>query len=303
MTGLRDSAMRARCLNSIFVATALFAAKLTPAALTFPTSCGSLAYDEFGEGKPIVLLAGGPGMNPAYVIPVAKILADAGRRVILLHQRGTGKSAGALSCTEQVNIAGAIADLEQLRQYLKLEKLTVAGHSWGGMLAMAYAQEHPGNVAGLLLVDSGPPDVSGFAAEDAAVRAKLTPPDQAALKAASTDEQRERIERKVAFADPGKASLVDASIPAGEPLWYPQVSKLMAQGFQKWDVTHGMKALGAPLVLVFGREDPGFSFASRIQSLQPKSRLIAIAHAGHYPWLEQPAETASALKIAATTLP
>ena len=51
----------------------------------------------------------------------------------------------------------AIEKLEALRQHLGLEKMTFAGHSWGGMLAMAYAASHPDRVERLILIGSGGP--------------------------------------------------------------------------------------------------------------------------------------------------
>ncbi len=288
-------------LLSLCVLTA--APRLGSGATTFSSDCGSLAYDEYGSGKPIVLLAGGPGMNPAYMTPVAKILADSGRRAILFHQRGTGKSSDAISCHDRVSVAGAVADIEQLRVHLQLPKLTLLGHSWGGMLAMAYAQEHPGQIAGLVLLDTGPAEQSGFKAEMVALQARLSPADKEGLKAATTDEEREKIQRRAEFADPSKSSLVEQEIPAGEPLWYPEVLKLMAQGFSKWDVTQGVKNLSAPMVLIFGREDPGFSIANDIRSIQPEAKLVPIEHAGHYPWLDNQEPTAKALKTVASDLP
>src|SRR5277367_1746787 len=80
-----------------------------PVLMTYPSGCGVLAYEEYGAGKPVVLLGGGPGMNPAYLAPVAGMLAAAGRQVLLLDQRGTGRSADAISCRERMNLTGAVA--------------------------------------------------------------------------------------------------------------------------------------------------------------------------------------------------
>src|ERR1700691_2734318 len=71
----------------------------------FDSGCQTLAYLEYGQGKPLVLLAGGPGMNPAYMVPIAKMLAAGNRRVLLLHQRGTGSSVDAISCRDRMNLA------------------------------------------------------------------------------------------------------------------------------------------------------------------------------------------------------
>jgi proline iminopeptidase len=269
---------------------------------SFNTGCKSLAYQEYGTGKPMILLAGGPGMNPAYIAPVAEMLAAGGRHVLLLHQRGSGKSADAISCRDRMNLSGAIADVDALRTHLHVEKVTIAGHSWGGMLAMAYAQAHPDRVAGLLLLDTGPMSTAS-STESATVRARLSPEDLAALKSAKGEAQIDAIEEKAYFADPGKVGRLQESIPPGEPLWYESVGPLMGPDLDKFDVVQGMRNLMAPVTLVFGRLDPGFSITGQIRQVQPNSKLIVVEHAGHYPWLEDPAKTAEILKSAAAEFP
>jgi proline iminopeptidase len=270
---------------------------------SFESGCQSLSYQEYGVGKPIVLLAGGPGMNPAYMAPVARMLAAGGRRVILFHQRGTGASADAAECHDRMNLAGAIADIEALRKHLALHQLTLAGHSWGGMLAMAYAQEHPERIAGLVLLDTGPMDNSAFPSESAAVRARLSSAEQTALQQAKGIEQTDAIEEKAYFANPGNVVHLRQSLPSGEPMWYESVEQLIGRDLEKFDVVEGMRKLRAPVTLVFGRLDPGFFIAGQIQAITPESKLIVVEHAGHYPWLEDPQKTAAILKEIAATAP
>jgi proline iminopeptidase len=270
---------------------------------TYVTSCKSLAYEEYGTGSPIVLLAGGPGMNPAYMVPVAKMLASGGRQVLLVHERGAGMSADAISCQDRMNLAGAVADLEALREHLHLEKVSIAGHSWGGMLAMAYAQKYPNRIAGLLLLDTGPMDRSAYATEEAAVRVRLTPAERTALQKATNGEQVEEIERNAFFADAGNVKRLQESIPAGEPLWYKSVGDFLGADLDRFDVTRGMRTVRAPVTLVFGRLDPGFFIARQIREVQPDAKLMVVEHAGHYPWLEDAARTAAILKAAAAGMP
>jgi proline iminopeptidase len=274
-----------------------------PILMTYPSGCKALAYEEYGAGKPIVLLGGGPGTNPAYMAPVAEMLAAAGRRVLLLDQRGTGRSGDAISCRERMNLAGAVADLEALRAYLRAAKLTIAGHSFGGMLAMAYAQEHPDNVAGLLLLDTGPMNHTDFRAESIAVRTRLTPTEQAALQTAKSSAQMNEIALPAYFADIGNTHRLQESLPPGEPLDNELVGELLGPDLHNLDVVEGMRKLKAPVTLVFGRSDPGFFVCAQIQKLQENAQLFVVEHAGHYPWLEQPAGTATALKAAASAIP
>jgi len=49
-----------------------------------------------------------------------------------------------------------VADLEALRGHWQLDRLTVVGYSWGGLLALLYALEHPDRIARLALVSSAP---------------------------------------------------------------------------------------------------------------------------------------------------
>jgi proline iminopeptidase len=274
-----------------------------PNLQSFDSGCGTLSYQEYGAGKPMILLAGGPGMNPAYMAPVAKMLASGGRHVLLLHQRGSGMSANAVSCRNRMNLSGAIADLDGLRRFLNLEKITIAGHSWGGMLAMAYAQAHPDHVAALLLLDPGPMSSLAFSTESANVRARLSPRDRIALQQAKGAAQIDAIEEKANFADPDKVNRLQESIPPGEPLWNERVGELLGPDLDKFDVVRGMRKLQAPVTLIFGRFDPGFFVSGQIRDLQPNAKLIVVERAGHYPWLEDERRTAEILNTAAAALP
>src|SRR3546814_20958654 len=48
-------------------------------------------------------------------------------------------------------------DLEALRRKLKLNRIDLLGHSWGGIVSMAYALRYPQHVRHLVLVGSGAP--------------------------------------------------------------------------------------------------------------------------------------------------
>ena len=106
-----------------------------------------------GAGRPAIVLHGGPGADHEYLRPGFDALAD-GRELIYYDQRGGGRSPVArdvpVGWTEQV------ADLEALRRHWGLEQLTVVGYSWGGLLALLYALEHPGRVVRLALVSPAP---------------------------------------------------------------------------------------------------------------------------------------------------
>ncbi|MFJ9864208.1 prolyl aminopeptidase [Streptomyces sp. NPDC101165] len=105
------------------------------------------------EGKPAVVLHGGPGSGCG---PYPRRLFDpAAYRIVLLDQRGSGRSAphaGDHDTDMSVNTtAHVMADLELLRRHLGIERWLVWGVSWGSVLALRYAQTHPESVSEMVL--------------------------------------------------------------------------------------------------------------------------------------------------------
>lgn len=105
------------------------------------------------EGKPAVVLHGGPGSGAG---PFWRRLFDpAAYRVVLLDQRGCGRStpdaADPGTSLASNTTPRLIADIELLRRHLGIEKWLVMGGSWGVTLALAYAEQHPGRVSELVL--------------------------------------------------------------------------------------------------------------------------------------------------------
>ena len=109
-----------------------------------------LWVSEFGNrnGLPVVFLHGGPGSGCENYH--ARFFDPQHYRIILFDQRGAGRSTPHASL--QANTTqDLVADMEQLREYLQIEKWVVFGGSWGSTLALAYAQTHRQKVLGLVL--------------------------------------------------------------------------------------------------------------------------------------------------------
>jgi proline iminopeptidase len=87
--------------------------------------------------------------------PLAK-----GRRVIYYDQRGQGRSE-LIKDGKKLGYEQHVADLEALRQHFRLEKMTLLGNSWGGLLISLYAVAHPDRVERLVL-DSPAGPMKGF---------------------------------------------------------------------------------------------------------------------------------------------
>jgi len=111
-----------------------------------------LWYESEGQGEPVLLIAGGPGYAHSYFHPFFSVLADT-YRLIYFDAFGRGKSDRAKS-TKEYSFDRDVEDIEALREALKLERLVVLGHSYGGLVAQAYAVRYPAAVKKLILSDS-----------------------------------------------------------------------------------------------------------------------------------------------------
>lgn len=110
----------------------------------------TLYIEESGhsDGIPVVFLHGGPG---AGCDSSHRRFFDPQRyRIILFDQRGCGKSRPHASLKDNTT-ADLVADLEKIRELLKIDQWLVFGGSWGSTLALCYAQSHPQRVLGLVL--------------------------------------------------------------------------------------------------------------------------------------------------------
>lgn len=71
-------------------------------------------------------------------------------RIVLIDQRGAGKSEPAGEIRENTT-ADLVGDIERVRCALGIARWLVFGGSWGSTLSLAYAEAHPGRVAGLVV--------------------------------------------------------------------------------------------------------------------------------------------------------
>ena len=111
-----------------------------------------------GRGPLVVVLHGGPGAHHDYLLPQSDRLAR-GRELFYYDQRGGGRSPVPRETPR--GWREHVVDLEAIRVELALERLTLCGYSWGGLLAVLYALEHPAKVARLALVSPASITVRG----------------------------------------------------------------------------------------------------------------------------------------------
>jgi proline iminopeptidase len=107
-------------------------------------------FEESGnpQGKPAVFLHGGPGAGTD--AKMRGFFDPARYRIVLFDQRGCGRSRPHASLADNTTW-DLVADIERLREHLRIERWLVFGGSWGSTLALAYAETHPERVSELVL--------------------------------------------------------------------------------------------------------------------------------------------------------
>ncbi|MGH7580632.1 MAG: alpha/beta fold hydrolase [Gemmatimonadales bacterium] len=243
-----------------------------------------------GSGPPVVVLHGGPGADHEYLRPGFDTLAD-GHELIYYDQRGGGRSPVGrdvpVGWTEQV------ADLDALREAWGLDRLTITGYSWGGLLALLYALEHRPRVARLALISPAPSWRDARERFEARFgQRNLDPGFQEARRALRESGLRERdpdafnrriFELSVApyFHDPARASDLAPFRVTG------RTQQEVWASLGDFDLRDRLPSLrGIPSLVLHGEEDPIPIDAARTTAELIGARFHPVSRCGHVPYVE-----------------
>ena len=273
---------------------------------------GVLLYAKsFGSGPPLLVVHGGPGASHDYFLPYLVPLARS-HRLIFLDERGSGRSQK-LEDPAGYTIKNMVEDVEAVRKALRLSKVDLLGHSYGGALAQAYALKYQQNLSHLIL---GSTWSSTKALNDIFVR----------MKEKMTPELRRRIEEaeKTGLFGRGKdyeknRYTADYMIAAWGEGYFPYLYQgrpdpnydPIAAGNISWDLyrqmwgsdgefvisgnlksvewTDRLSTIRVPTLILVGDHDECDPELSRaMQSKIAGSKLVVLPKAGHMTFVDQP---------------
>jgi len=253
----------------------------------------------------LVVVHGGPGGDMAGLIPdFAPLIAR--HTVIFYDQRGGGRSELPTDTT-RLRVSRQIEDLDEVRRHFHIDRVTLLAHSYGPVLAAAYAIAHPSAVHRLIFIGGLPPWRSNvFNRTDSTLAARL----DAQQKAAAADAARRMTDSladtkkacraywavmlRPRFADPEHTLVshpVDLCSADARALRYGwnTSGRVVLGSFGDWDFREQLRRLEVPTLIIHGEQDAiPMDMAEAWAKYLPHAEMLHVANAAHFPYSEQP---------------
>jgi pimeloyl-ACP methyl ester carboxylesterase len=269
--------------------------------VSFTTGDGrKLTYRKLGHGPVLVCHPGGPGFSSTYFGDLAALWEQF--TLVMLNPRGTGGSSRPAD-RAAYEIDDYVADLEELRLHLGLERMLLLGHSHGGVVAQSYAARYPGRVRALVLAST----LARFGSEqEAAMRSGMEKRSnqpwygdaQAALEEEqagnfeSDEQMAELVFRELPLyfahygaAEAGYLDTLKTEVPNADTL------RLFNEKiFNTFDLRERLPKITAKTIVITGDDDfiCGPVCADEISAGIPGARKVIVGDAGHMLFVEQP---------------
>ena len=251
-----------------------------------------------GDGPDVVVLHGGPGAHHDYLLPQYDDLASA-RRLRYYDQRGGGQSS--VDRDTDVGWRAHVGDLDALLDRWQIEHATILGYSWGALLAMLFAIEHPDRVGQLGLVSPAAASIEGRKAfelrfakrsrrlEILAARDEL---QASGLRESDAEAYRQRaFELSVAgyFNDFTKARDMTPFRVTG------RTQSAVWKSLREYDLRDELAKLSIESLVIHGAHDPIPIETSRETAELLNAEFVEFTESGHVPHVEERGKFVSTL--------
>ncbi len=251
-------------------------------------------FKTFGEGIPILIINGGPGMNSDGFSSLAQKLSDK-NMAIIYDQRGTGDSELHPVNSSTITMDLMVKDIEAIRKHLGIDQWVVLGHSFGGILGSYYTSKHPEHTFGLILSSSGGLDLDLLRTLNIPVR--LTPAERDSLNYWTTQIQRGDTSHNALL----KRGTYLAPAYLHKKKYIPIVAERLTQRNMtinglvfrdlrriQYDVKDELQNYSKPVLIIQGAHDIiPIEISESAHSVFQNSELFILENSSHYGWLEE----------------
>jgi proline iminopeptidase len=244
---------------------------------------------EEGQGLPLLVHHGGPGLDHSVIAPHLGPLAHH-LCLICYDHRGSGRSARPRG-PDAYHIDHFVADIEGVARGIGLDRFALLGHSFGGIVALNFALAHPGVLSHLVLVCS--PTSHHFIDDvEAALPDCLDTEALSELRSLEGSEPSDYVMRRsleilapIYFRDPGHVSELGLdSVRFG-----PQTQTVW-DSLEGFDLRPRLGEIRVPTLVIAGAHDRSVTpeRAGEAAGALPQGRLLVMESSGHYPFVEEP---------------
>jgi proline iminopeptidase len=257
----------------------------------------SLFVRVVGDGYPVALMHGGPGVDHTMMLPLLPLARK--HKLIFYDHRCNGRSVGA--CPDTMTWANLAADAEGLRESLGINKWAIVGHSFGGMVALEYASRYQESLSHLCILDSC---ADGCVALPNALRTLK----QRGYGRLTIDLAEKLLGGKIREDELARTMVVLARVYYSRfTLGLMLRQSLLAlrtrtnrgaavRGLRElvpnWSITDRLRDIETPTLVLAGRHDFQFppEYQERMARCLGNARLRIVENAGHNAHLERPEE-------------
>jgi proline iminopeptidase len=252
-----------------------------------------LYYQVRGQGIPMLMMHGGPGLDHTYFLPYFEPLC-AQMELIYYDHRSNGRSERPQSMTG-ISHDTWIADADALRAHLGFDRIILFGHSYGGALALDYALKYGDHLAGLVLCCTAPTfDYVDVILDNA--KARGTAEQLKAIEAVLSGVVQEDAEWRKMWMTYLPLYFKEYDPAVGIAMDRQTIYSAAAQNHANahclpfFNTLDHLCKIDTPTLVISGREDwitPPVQAGERIHAGLPNSESVVFEQSGHFPFIEE----------------
>jgi proline iminopeptidase len=250
-----------------------------------------------GEGLPLLILHGGPGLDHHGFGDYLDPLAGDGYQLVFVDERASGRSSRPDSATW--TLSQMAADVPALARAMGLRRYAVLGHSYGAFVALQYAVDFPDEPEPVI-ISAGVP--SSRYLESVAAALEAFEPQELRAQVAQSWEREPTVatpeefaqlmhdQMPFHFADPRDPRIADFERRTSGTIYSPEILRVFADaGYGGIEVEDRLSEVKRPVLVLAGRHDRtcvpegGKAIADGI----PGAKFVVFEKSGHMMFVEE----------------
>lgn len=255
-----------------------------------------LHYVEAGSGQPVVFISGGSGKVQDFSLSPLYEFAMNRYRVIIIDRPGLGYSEKPTDKEATPDVQARL--IHAALNELGVEKPIIVGQSWGGVIALAYAQEYSSELSGIVLLGSSPyprerqTDFFNVIARtpiigDFIVHTIYVPIGRHWVAPAIMEQNKDYFAPLDTVPETFYDSTIELGLRPSHVIASAEETLIIPASLA--ELTSDLGKVNVPVIIVDGDQDThAIEQATRLEQDLPTSRVVIVEGANHYLWFSEP---------------